>query len=81
MKRIILTGVVSAVAAVSFAGTASAASAAIDPAKPNCFGQVHKAVNAADALVPGVDNVGVLLKEVIKGNGQDKKAFVNENIC
>ncbi len=68
MKRIIVTGVVSAIAAVSFAGTASA----FEPGTPQCFGQVHKAVNAG-AVVPGVENVGQLLK-ALDATGQGKKA-------
>ena len=40
MKKIIVTAAVSAIAAVSFAGNASAA-----PAKAACFGQVHKTIN------------------------------------
>ncbi len=52
MKRIIITGAVDAIAAVSFAGTASAA-----PADAACFGQIHKAVNAGETAFK-VENVG-----------------------
>jgi hypothetical protein len=75
MKRIIVTGVVSAIAAVSFAGTASA----FTPGTPQCFGQVHKAVNAgalAGADGNGPANVGQLLK-ALDATGQGKKAVVN----
>ena len=73
MKRIIVTGVVSAIAAVSFAGTASAA-----PAEPNakaCFGQVHKTVNTEGAL--GFTNVG----DVVKALGGQGKNDTARGIC
>jgi hypothetical protein len=75
MKRIIVTGAVAAIAAVSFAGTTNAA-----PATPNenaCFGQIHKAVNAG---VLGVPNVGEFVK-TLPEKGQSKKAIVNETYC
>ena len=69
MKRIITTGVVSAIAAVSFAGTASAAPAG-DNVKA-CFGQVHKAVNAGFAT----GNVGLLVQSFDdKGQGKNTLA-------
>ncbi len=68
MKRIIITGAVSAIAAVSFAGTASA----FEPGTPQCFGQVHKAVNAGAV---GVDNVGELVQgSEDKGQGKNATA-------
>ena len=70
MKRIIVTGVVSAITAVSLAGTASA----FEAGTPQCFGQVHKAVNAG--ALPNVENVGQLLK-ALDATGQGKKATVN----
>jgi uncharacterized membrane protein len=74
MKKIIIAGAVSALAAVSFAGSASAA-----PAGQACFGQIHKGVNAGE-VVPGVDNVGQLLK-ALDVTGQGKKALVKDGIC
>jgi hypothetical protein len=62
MKKIIVTGVVSAIAAVSFAGTASAA-----PADRACFGQVHKLVNAGGI---GLDNVGQLVQSTDPVTGE-----------
>ncbi len=76
MKRIIITGAVSAIAAISFAGTASA----FEQGTPQCFGQVHKAVNAGALVNPdtgaGPANVGQLLK-ALDATGQGKKAVVN----
>ena len=74
MKKIIVTAAVSAIAAVSFAGTASAA-----PAEPNpkaCFGQVHKLVNAGGI---GLDNVGELVQR-FDNKGQGKNA-VAKTFC
>jgi hypothetical protein len=65
MKKIIVAGAVSAIAAVSFAGSASA----FEPGTPQCFGQVHKAINKDGAL--GLENVGQLVKEI---GGQGKNA-------
>ncbi len=77
MKKIIVAGTVSALAAVSFAGSASAA-----PNDNACFGQTHKAVNAGAA---GVDNVGQLVQgELVESfgkKGQGKKALVNTVFC
>ena len=66
MKKIIVAGAVSALAAVSFAGTTNAA-----PAPAACFGQVHKTINS------GEGNVGDLVKLV---GGQGKNAAAKE-IC
>ena len=79
MKKIIVTGVVSAIAAVGFAGTVSADGPSYVPGTPQCFGQVHKDVNAG-AVVPGVENVGALLK-ALKTDGQGKKDLVKGVIC
>ena len=80
MKKIIVSGAVAAIAAVSFAGSASAAP---DPSGPACFGQTHKAVNAG--AVDGVDNVGQLVRgELVESfgkKGQGKKALVNTVFC
>mgnify|MGYP001826880630 CR=1 FL=1 len=57
MKRIIVTGAVAAIAAVSFAGTTNAA-----PAEKACFGQVHKSINKDGAL--GLENVGQLVQSI-----------------
>jgi len=73
MKKIIITAAVSAAAVVSFAGSANA----YEPGTPQCFGQVHKAVNAGEF---GVENVGQLLK-AFEVTGQGKKALVNGVIC
>jgi hypothetical protein len=78
MKKIIVTGVVSAIAAVSFAGTASA----FTPGTPQCFGQVHKAVNAG--AVDGIDNVGQLVQSDLAagfGNKGQGKNAVAETFC
>ena len=72
MKRIIVTGAVAALAAVSFAGTASA----FEPGTPQCFGQVHKAVNAG--ALPGIDNVGQLVRAL--GGGQAKNSAA-QGLC
>ena len=69
MKKIIVTGVVSAIAAVSFAGTASAAPAETNPKA--CFGQVHKTINTVGAL--GFTNVGDVVK-AIGGQGKNDTA-------
>jgi hypothetical protein len=71
MKKIIVTAAVSAIAAVSLAGTASAA-----PATAACFGQVHKDVNAG---VYGVENVGQLV-QLFENKGQGKNALAT-SIC
>jgi hypothetical protein len=65
MKKVIVTGAISALAAVSFAGTASA----FEPGTPQCFGQVHKSINKDGAL--GLENVGQLVKDI---GGQGKNA-------
>ena len=65
MKRILIAGAVAALCTVGFAGTASA----FDPGTPQCFGQVHKAVNGG-ALAP-IQNVGQLVQAV---GGQGKNA-------
>jgi len=67
MKRMIVTGAFAALATVSFAGTASA----FEPGTPQCFGQVHKAVNAG--ALDGIDNVGQLV-QASDGKGQGKNA-------
>ena len=77
MKRIIVTGAVAAIAAVSFAGTASAAPT-LDG--PQCFGQIHKAVNGGFFESDGINNVGQLLKAK-DTQGQGKKELVNTTYC
>ena len=77
MKRIIITGAVSVIAAVSFAGTASAA-----PATAACFGQIHKAVNDGALVDPGTGTGPANVGQFVKGldaKGQDKKAIVNSD--
>jgi hypothetical protein len=71
MKRILTTG---AVAALALLGVAAPANA--EPAGAACFGQVHKAVN--DGFVPGVDNVGQLVKAL--GGGKAKNATA-DSLC
>ena len=71
MKRIIVTGAVAALATVSFAGTASA----FEPGTPQCFGQVHKAVN--DGALDGIENVGQLV-QASEGKGQGKNMAAKE---
>ena len=73
MKRIIATGAFAALATVSFAGTASA----FEPGTPQCFGQVHKAVNAG--ALDGIDNVGQLV-QASDGRGQGKNATA-KSLC
>jgi hypothetical protein len=70
MKKIIVTAAVSAIAAVSLAGTASAATPAAA-----CFGQVHKAVNTDSGTqeLLGVKNVGQLVQS-FENKGQGKNA-------
>ena len=68
MKRIIITGAVSAIAAVSFAGTASAAPV---PGTPQCFGQIHKLINTEG--YKGFQTVGELVK-VAGGQGKNEAA-------
>ena len=70
MKKIIVTAAVSAIAAVSFAGNASAA-----PADAACFGQVHKTINTEGAL--GFTNVG----DVVKAIGGQGKNDTARGIC
>ena len=67
MKRIIATGSVAALALVGFAGTASA----FEPGTPQCFGQVHKAVNDGALAELGIENVGQLV-QASEGKGQGK---------
>ena len=64
-KNKLIVGAVAAVAAVSFAGTASA----FEPGTPQCFGQVHKAVNSG--ALEDFDNVGQLVRAL---GGQGKNA-------
>ena len=71
MKRIIVSATVATVAAVGFAGTASA----FEPGTPQCFGQVHKAVNAGALSEAGIDNVGDLVKAA---GGQGKNAAAKD---
>jgi hypothetical protein len=81
MKRIIVTGAVAAIAAVSFAGTASAAPV---PGTPQCFGQVHKAVNSGFLSAAGINNVGQLVQSDLAAangfKGQGKNAVAN-TVC
>jgi hypothetical protein len=64
MKRVIVAGSISAVAALGLAAPASAA-----PAEAACFGQVHKTVNSGG--LHGFDNVGELVQAL---GGQGKNA-------
>jgi len=75
MKKIIVTGAVSALAAISFAGTASAAPAEKGPSDRACFGQVHKTINTEGAL--GFDNVG----DVVQAFGGQGKNEIARGIC
>jgi hypothetical protein len=67
IKRIIISGAVAAVATLTFSGTAGA----FEPGTPQCFGQVHKAVNAGALSESGIDNVGQLV-QASEGKGQGK---------
>ena len=67
IKRIIISGAVAAVATLTFSGTAGA----FEPGTPQCFGQVHKAVNAGALSDSGIDNVGQLV-QASPGKGQGK---------
>jgi hypothetical protein len=73
MKRML---VATSIAALALLGSAGTASAAADLEGPDCFGGVHKAVNAG--LIPGVANVGQLVKAA--GGGQAKNAAAT-GIC
>ncbi len=64
MKLIFAAGSVAVVAALGLAAPASAA-----PAGANCFGQVHKTVNAGG--VTGFANVGELVKFAEGGQGKN----------
>ena len=75
MKRIIATGAFAALATVGFAGTASA----FEPGTPQCFGQVHKAVNDGALSGSGIDNVGQLVQDS-DGKGQGKNATA-KSLC
>ena len=83
MKKIIVAGAVSALAAVSFAGTTSAAELP-EPGTPGCFGQVHKAVNGGVLEGAGINNVGDLVKSDLANDlgkkGQGKKALAT-SLC
>jgi hypothetical protein len=67
IKRIIISVAVAAVATLTFSGTAGA----FEPGTPQCFGQVHKAVNAGALSDSGIDNVGQLV-QASEGKGQGK---------
>ena len=67
IKRIIISGAVAAVATLTFSGTAGA----FEPGTPQCFGQVHKAVNAGALSESGIENVGQLV-QASPGKGQGK---------
>ena len=85
MKKIIVTGAVAAIAAVSFAGTASAAP---DASKPQCFGQVHKEINTNGLLNDfKISNVGQLVQSPILADlelgktGQGKNTAAKVLFC
>ena len=68
MRKKIITGLAAAGLGIgAFAGTASA----FEPGTPQCFGQVHKAVNAG--ALDGIDNVGQLVQS-FDDKGQGKNA-------
>ncbi len=75
MKRIIATGSVAALALVGFAGTASA----FEPGTPQCFGQVHKAVNDGALEGLGIENVGDLV-QASEGKGKGKN-MAAKDLC
>jgi hypothetical protein len=75
MKRIIVAGAVSALAAVSLAGPANAAPANPVPGTPQCFGQIHKLINTEG--FEGFETVGELVK-VAGGQGKNQTA---KNLC
>ena len=67
MKRIIISGAVAALATLAFSGTAGA----FEPGTSQCFGQVHKAVNAGALSDSGIENVGQLV-QASEGKGKGK---------
>jgi hypothetical protein len=67
MKRVIVSGAVAVLATLTFSGTAGA----FEPGTPQCFGQVHKAVNAGALSGSGIDNVGDLV-QASEGKGKGK---------
>ena len=71
MKRFIVSAAVAVLATVSFAGSASA----FEPGTPQCFGQVHKAVNDGALSELGIDNVGDLVQAA---GGQGKNAAATD---
>ncbi len=71
MKRIIASGAVAALATITFAGSASA----FEAGTPECFGQVHKAINGGALSDAGIDNVGDLVMAV---GGQGKNAAAKD---
>jgi hypothetical protein len=78
MKKIIVSGAVAAIAAVSFAGNASAA---LPEPGPGCFGKVHKAVNTHEDVqaLLDVENVGDLVQKS-EGKGQGKN-MTARSVC
>jgi len=73
MKRFIVSAAVAALATVSFAGTA----AAFEAGTPQCFGQVHKAVNAGALSGDGIENVG----DLVKAAGGQGKNMAAKGFC
>ncbi len=71
MKRVLISGAVAAIATLTFSGTAGA----FEPGTPQCFGQVHKAINGGALSESGIDNVGDLVKLV---GGQGKNAAAKD---
>jgi len=72
MKRIIVTGFITAIAMVGLTGTANAA-----PADAACFGQVHKAVNSGFLADSEIFNVG----DLVKAAGGQGKNMAAKGLC
>ena len=60
---------------VGMAGTAGA----FEPGTPQCFGQVHKAVNAGALSGSGIENVGDLV-QASEGKGKGKN-MTAKSLC
>ena len=72
MKKKLITGIAVAGLGVATFGTAASA---FEPGTPQCFGQVHKAINGGALSEAGIDNVGDLVK---LAGGQGKNAAAKD---
>ena len=75
MKRALISAAVAATATLTFSGTAGA----FEAGTPQCFGQVHKAVNSGALSGSGIDNVGDLV-QASEGKGKGKN-LTAQSLC